>query len=61
MIWLIKLLLIVVISIPVTSILQLTSILQPLHNHYLNGVTVAVISVIVSHLVDKYGKGGDEV
>ncbi|HEL1838093.1 hypothetical protein HO950_04765 [Streptococcus suis] len=55
MIWLIKLLLIVVISIPVTSILQ------PLHNHYLNGVTVAVISVIVSHLVDKYGKGGDEV
>lgn len=55
MIWLIKLFLIVVISIPVTSILQ------PLHNHYLNGFTVAVITVIVSHLVDKYGKGGDEV
>ncbi|HFI0361500.1 TPA: hypothetical protein ACGO0H_000801 [Streptococcus suis] len=55
MIWLIKILMIVVISIPVTSILQ------PFHNHYLNGVTVGVISVIVSHLVDKYGKGGDEV
>ncbi|HEM3199495.1 hypothetical protein [Streptococcus suis] len=55
MIWLIKLLLVVVISIPVTSILQ------PFQNHYLNGVTVGVISVIVSHLVDKYGKGGDEV
>ncbi|MFM0792229.1 hypothetical protein ACTMS8_04655 [Streptococcus suis] len=55
MIWLIKLLLVVVISIPVTSILQ------TFHNHYLNGVTVGVITVIVSHLVDKYGKGGDEV
>ncbi len=55
MIWLIKLLMIVVISIPVSSILQ------PFQNHYLNGVTVAVITVIVSHLVDKYGKGGDEV
>lgn len=46
---------IVVISISVSSILQ------PFQNHYLNGVTVGVITVIVSHLVDKYGKGGDEV
>ncbi|HFI0507357.1 TPA: hypothetical protein ACGOZ0_001467 [Streptococcus suis] len=55
MIWLIKLLLVVVISVPVTSILQ------PFHNHYLNGVTVGVITIIISNLVDKYGKGGDEV
>ncbi|HEP1823306.1 TPA: hypothetical protein VB895_000782 [Streptococcus suis] len=48
-------------ALELIEFITILSILQPFHNHYLNGFTVAVITVIVSHLVDKYGKGGDEV